>query len=604
MKRLLIMLVILAMICSPITANAASVLKIHYNGKTVDYKETHLTVTYNGKKMNLSNTPGILMNKNGMVPFMDVFVNSSIKAKGSYNKETKKITLKLGKNTVVMKLGSKTATVNGKTKKMPIAPVQVKYISSGKTKILVPSRFVAENLGFIYSWYSKTGTVAIEKKGLMIEYGGNQYNYKGSIVNFFVDEVQMTTDMPGILIGGYTLAPVEEVLVNSGLGVDYGYDPGTKVLTLSANGNTIELTMGETNALLNGENTTLPTAALEVLYKENNQTYIMVPVEYVTQKLGFYYEYDGVTKAANINSSKPVEETSTEDLPNEIRISKGMNNLSNVIQMDDYSNRQYILTVPGNQIAYYNSNLPMIEDPTRATYEALLDNEGNTQIILKTNIIRGFEVKESDSEFIITVKAPKDIYSKIVFVDAGHGGTVNGALGTNYGNTLIEKDVTLSIVKKMKEVADRNSAIKVYYSRLEDVTVANSERAKMANEIGADIYISVHINASTDTTAKGSLIMYSSKYDQIAESTLSSSKMAYFLKSYLTNAVGSDERAMLRGNIEVLNSSTMPAVLLEVAFLSNEEDAAILQDDARLTTIGEGIYQGIVDLLAEYTPTR
>lgn len=604
MKRLVIMLLILAMICTPMTANAASVLKIHYKGKTVNYKNTLLNVTYNGKKMNLSKTPGILMNNNGMVPFMDVFVSSSIKAKGSYNKGSKKITLKSGKNTVVMKLGSKTALVNGKTKKMPIAPTQVKYLSSGKTKILVPSRFVSENLGYIYTWYSKTGTVAIEKTGMLIEYGGNQYNYNGSTVKFYVDEEEITTKIPGILVGGYTLAPVEEVLIQSGLGVNYAYDPENKILRLSANNNAIELNMGDTNALLNGEDISLPTAPLEVLYKDTNKVYIMVPVEYVTQKLGFYYEYDDNGKSANIYSSKPVKETSYEDLPNEIRISKGINSLSNVTLLDDYRNRQYIITVPGNQSAYFTNIVPMIEDSTRAAYEVLLNNEGNTQIIIKTNIIRGFEITESDLDFIVTVKAPKDIYSKIVFLDAGHGGTVNGALGTNYGNNLIEKDVTLSIVEKMKEVADLNKDIKVYYSRLEDVTLTNSERGKMANEIGADIFLSVHINASPEVSNRGSLLMYSSKYDQKADSGLSSSKMAYFMKSYLTSAVGSEERAMLRGNIEVLNSSIMPAVLLEVAFLSNDEDVEILQDDDKLTTIGEGIYQGIVDLLIEYPPTR
>lgn len=154
----------------PIRAEAASALKIHYNGKTVSYKGIRPKVTYNGKQINLSKNPAILLNNNGMVPFMDVFVNSQIKAKGSYNSKTKKITLKYGDNTVVMKLGSSTASVNGKAKKMPTAPVQVKYAASKKTKILVPSRFVAENLGLLYSWYSKTGTAAIET-GMLIEYG-------------------------------------------------------------------------------------------------------------------------------------------------------------------------------------------------------------------------------------------------------------------------------------------------------------------------------------------------------------------------------------------------------------------------------------------------
>ncbi|ROR28157.1 N-acetylmuramoyl-L-alanine amidase [Mobilisporobacter senegalensis] len=604
MKKLITILLLLVMICTPATVNAASVLKIRYSGKTVNYKDTRLKATYNGENINLSKNPGILMDKNGMVPFMDVFVNSAMKVKGSYNSKTKKITLKNGKNTVVMKLGSKTATVNGKSKKMPAAPVQVQYISSGRTKILVPSRFVAENLGFLYSWYSKTGTIAIENKGLLIEYGGNQYNYKGSTVEFFVDEEQVASEIPGILIGGYTLAPVREVLADSVLGVDYSYDEADKTLVLSANGNTMKLTIGKKEAVLNGGNITLPAAPLAILYKENNQTYIMVPVEYVTQKLGFYYEYDGTAKSASLYTKKPGKEPSAEELPNEIHISKGINTLSGITQLDDYVNRQYILTVPGNQVPFYTSNIPDIMDSSRASCEVSLNNQGNTDIRIRTNIIRGFKVTETDSEFVITIKAPKDMYSKIVFLDAGHGGSAKGAQGSNYGNNLIEKDVTLSIVKKMKEAADKNNDIKVYYSRLDDATVTNSERTKMANEIDGDIFVSVHINASTDTSAKGSLIMYSSKYDQTAGSGLSSSKMAYFLKPYLSNAVGSDDRAMLRGNIEVLNSSAMPAVLLEVAFLSNEEDVKILQDDTRLTVIAEGIYQGIKDLFVKYPPTR
>lgn len=606
LKKIGALLLIVAIFFQPLTANAASSMKIRYNGTTKTYTDKQIKVTYNGEKVALNKTPGILIGGNGMLPYEEVFVKSNIKAKATYNKSTKKITIISGKNKVVMKLGSKTASVNGKTKKMPAAPLQVKYLSTGKTKIVVPSRFVAENLGFLYYWYSKTGTVAIEKKGLMIEYSDKQYNYQGSQVTFYVDGEKINTKLPGFLSKGYTLAPAQEVYSNSNLNINYSYDEVSQELVLSTSDKIIKLTMGSQEAYVNDELITLPTAPLEVLYLTNNQTYIMIPAEFVTQSLGLYYEYDESTKAANISSLESEQETNPEDLINEIRMSKGSNALTNVVTYDDYWNRRYVLTLPGNQVAYYTENIPVVEDSSRAKVTVSLNNEGNTDIIIKTNIIRGFEVVETDSEIIVTVKAPKDIYSNIVMVDAGHGGSAKGAQGANYGNTLVEKEVTLAIVKELKLKADQNNDnIKFYYTRLEDSTITNAERAKMTNEMEADIFLSVHINAhGEDPTIRGSEVLYSSKFNQQAKSSLTSSKLAYAMKATLVDAVGSKERSIIRSNIEVLNSTNMPSALLEVAFLSNEEDVEILEDSNRIARIGEGIYEGIVDIFNIYQTKR
>ena len=91
-----------------------------------------------------------------------------------------------------------------------------------------------------------------------------------------------------------------------------------------------------------------------------------------------------------------------------------------------------------------------------------------------------------------------------IFLDAGHGGANPGAIGIN---GLREADVTLDVVLRLGRIL-RSRGYDVMYSRTEDVTVTLSERAAMANNWGADYFVSVHGNSNPDPEAKGTSTYY------------------------------------------------------------------------------------------------
>lgn len=178
---------------------------------------------------------------------------------------------------------------------------------------------------------------------------------------------------------------------------------------------------------------------------------------------------------------------------------------------------------------------------------------------------------------------------KKVFIDAGHGGADPGAIGVNNAN---EKDITLSLAKKLAELL-KIQGIEIKMTRETDKTVSLQERAKMANDWGADCFISVHCNAF-NTKAKGLEVF---AYNQNA-SDLATDVLEGILneKAYTLN------RGVKYAGFYVLKYTNMRACLVESAFIDNVDDYKILtekQDELAL-----GMAKGVCKYLKiEYRPS-
>ena len=165
-KRLMIgvLLLIGLVLFMPADSRAAS-MKIRMNGKTTNYKRTQSTVKYGTKKVLNKKYKGLTIKGTRMVPYDDVFKKGlKVKVKKS---SSKKFTMTKNGMKVTMTLGSKTAYVNGKKRKLSTAPVKVKYVKKKKTKILVPTKFLCDQFGFNYKASSSTITIT---DGLLLEY--------------------------------------------------------------------------------------------------------------------------------------------------------------------------------------------------------------------------------------------------------------------------------------------------------------------------------------------------------------------------------------------------------------------------------------------------
>lgn len=171
-----------------------------------------------------------------------------------------------------------------------------------------------------------------------------------------------------------------------------------------------------------------------------------------------------------------------------------------------------------------------------------------------------------------------------VFLDAGHGGKDPGALG----NGLKEKDINLSVTLKVGSILQEHG-VTVDYSRTTDVFLELSERAAKANSFGADVFVSVHCNAFDDPSAKG-VETYS------YPGSSSGQNLARAIQdSIIESGAYTVDRGIKTANFAVLRETTMPAALVELAFITNSQDADILinrQDDLAVA-VSRGILNNL-----------
>lgn len=280
---------------------------------------------------------------------------------------------------------------------------------------------------------------------------------------------------------------------------------------------------------------------------------------------------------------------------------------------DDYNNRKFIITLKGNYSSFYKKNAPTFsntKDNIIKSVKASVE-KGKSIITIQTKAIRAFVISADEQTLNLTVKKPKEVYKKVVVIDAGHGGGDTGAIG----NGLYEKNVTLAITKKLKDYLNEDPDIYVYYTRLADKASNITKgmpgvpstgaslrgRYNLANEVSPDLFISIHINSAGSTSARGTESLYATVNKSKNAGGLDSKKLAQIAHKNLIAAVRSSNRGTkVRNGLAVLKHVNAPAVLLESAFISNKSDAAILKKDSRLDDIAQSIFQTIEEAFDNY----
>lgn len=153
-----------------------------------------------------------------------------------------------------------------------------------------------------------------------------------------------------------------------------------------------------------------------------------------------------------------------------------------------------------------------------------------------------------------------------VFLDAGHGGFDNGASG----NGLLEKNVNLSIIKELGRILAQNGA-NVQFRRSYDTYNELNEIVNMANNSGADLFISVHCNANPSPFASGTECY---TYNPSPSEAALSAEIAQSISSRM----GLSNRGAKQDNFRVITYTNMPAILVETGFLTNSYDASLLSN--------------------------
>ncbi len=181
----------------------------------------------------------------------------------------------------------------------------------------------------------------------------------------------------------------------------------------------------------------------------------------------------------------------------------------------------------------------------------------------------------------------------LVVLDAGHGGQDPGAVCEG----IEEADVNLAILRRVADLAESDSRLRVRTTRSADMYVTLEDRIALANDEGATLYLSIQTNACGYPEVTG--------IETLISSTITlgqpSAQFAEILQSTVISTTGAHDRG-IRTQELYLHRATMVAALIEVGFLTNDTERAKLLDPSYQDTIAQGIYQGIVAYLDHAVP--
>ena len=231
-----------------------------------------------------------------------------------------------------------------------------------------------------------------------------------------------------------------------------------------------------------------------------------------------------------------------------------------------------------------------------------------TRITITAEENAGYEFEADGKNFRITVTeptAPKATpapsntggkYDIKIVLDPGHGGTDPGSIGYLSGNIMVKEiDVNLKISNKVLKIL-RDKGYNVIATRTTDTFVGLNTRAEIANSANADLFVSVHNNSFTNSSAKGTLTMYAYDSPKTGQK-ISGKTIAQIMQNHLIKATESQNRGLMKNSqIVVIRKTKMPAILLECLFMSNPDDLKKLKDEDRLDKIAEHVAMGIEDI--------
>ena len=224
---------------------------------------------------------------------------------------------------------------------------------------------------------------------------------------------------------------------------------------------------------------------------------------------------------------------------------------------------------------------------------AYISEDGRTMVPLRDLAqALGFSVtwdQQTRTAAITSGGEPEAQPSPLVVIDPGHGGSANGAV---YDGVL-EKELNLSIAVQAARLLEE-AGLTVRMTRTGDQDVGLYDRIDLANGQGADLFVSVHCNASVEHD--DALGVYTCAYSQGTEGW----QLAQILRETMLDATGAADFGMEeRPNLAVLRTAQVPAALVECGFMSTPSELALLTQPEYQDKLARGIADGILACLAQ-----
>lgn len=202
------------------------------------------------------------------------------------------------------------------------------------------------------------------------------------------------------------------------------------------------------------------------------------------------------------------------------------------------------------------------------------------RVVFDLNQRSTVHVDVRNQEIILQVEEKRPL----VVIDPGHGGRDPGALG----QMSQEKQIVLNVANQLIQLLRDDPDIDVVPTRESDVYLSLDERVNVANQAQADLFLSVHTNAATSSSAVGSETYVYKNIDQ---------SFGQVVHNHLIQATQLPDRGLKEARFRVLRLTNMPAALIEIAFISNPNEEALLNDPIFQDRVAHSMYNAIREYL-------
>ena len=491
------------------------------------------------------------------------------------------------------------------------------------------------------------GAAAANAESMLLEYDGGVHEYDGAVYALVVNNHEIDPPLSPIIFNDRALVPVREIFEEVGATVEY--DTTDQSVRIYNDDTTVLLFINDNIAYINGRKVAIPDNVVpKLISKLGGETKTMVPVRFISESIGMPVDFDEDAGAILVASED--YDYAGEYIPEPPKVKPqvvdfsynitGGNELTVRIRTDYPMENvdDFTMTSPGRLVIDLNGSGMGQYQGTRyvndigITTIRLGDNGDRARFVIDSEYVDKYYVDRlSDTELnvvvttyvpaVVTTPAPAvkpqvqeqpkptakpektfnraSNSTKLVVLDAGHGGSDSGAVGTLNGQSVLEKELTLSITYKVKAILEQNG-VTVSMTRTGDTLPSLVERPTQANGENAALFVSIHINSAEATEAHGIETFYATENNGDTYG-LTSSKFATSLLRNMINQTGATDRGVRIAEHAVTRRCNMPASLVECGFISNAEEVALMSSDDYQNKLARGIADGILETLPNVT---
>ena len=371
-----------------------------------------------------------------------------------------------------------------------------------------------------------------------------------AIANVVVNGYNLKSRYAPYVDGNRTFVPIREL--TELMGADVQWDQGTKSVRIRLRNQDVKLKINSSVVYVNNKKMQMDkqsTPRLTQYVRQNGDYKTMVPLRFLSENLGFNVQWNNAARQASVSNGS-------------VQAPQKRVNQNNKPAAQPKPQVKKPNTAPANKpsVAVQDKGSNQIEVPRR-------------------------------------VEKPKNGKPTVV-IDPGHGGKDSGAIGVDRS---MEKTWALKTAQRVEGLL-RQQGYQVIMTRTRDEYIQLAERARIANDANADIFLSIHFNSGGSEKPRGVEVLYAS------ENNVSLKKQAgdqrrlanEVLKSVLKETGMSSRGIKNRPELAVLRLTKMNAALVEGGFMSNPDEMDIIKSDAYLDKLARGIVNGIVNFDQKY----